>query len=61
VDSGAASPRGVGGDEAQALEHARAPWAAALEVGNIAKDDEDAAACNTLERGWRGRTARSTC
>jgi hypothetical protein len=44
-------PRGVGGNEAQVLELARAPWAAAFEVGDDAEDDEEAASCNTLERG----------
>jgi hypothetical protein len=28
-----------------------APWAAAFEAGDDAEDDEEAAACNTLERG----------
>jgi hypothetical protein len=50
-DSGAALPRGIGGDEAQALELARAPWAAAFEVCDDVEDDEEDAAYNTLEHG----------
>jgi hypothetical protein len=44
--------------EAQALELSRAPWTAAFEVGEDAKDDEEAATCNTLERGlvWARHT-----
>jgi hypothetical protein len=48
-NSGAALPQGVGGGEAQVLELARAPWAAAFEVGDDTEDDEEAAACTTLE------------
>jgi hypothetical protein len=43
--------RGATSGKAQALELARAPWVAAFEVGDNTKDDEEAAACNTLERG----------
>jgi hypothetical protein len=42
---------------AQALELACTPWAAAFAGDDDAKDDEEAAACNTLERGlvWARR------
>jgi hypothetical protein len=50
-NSGAALPQGVGGGEAQVLDLARAPWAAAFKVGDDTEDDEEAAACNTLECG----------
>jgi hypothetical protein len=50
-DSGAALPRDVGGSEAQALELACAPRAAAFEVGDDVEDDEEATVCNTLEHG----------
>jgi hypothetical protein len=43
--------RGIGDGEAQVLELACAPWAAAFEAGDDAEDDEEAAACKTLERG----------
>jgi hypothetical protein len=48
--SGTALPRDVGGSEARVLELARVPWAAAFEVSDDVEDDEEAAACNTLER-----------
>jgi hypothetical protein len=48
---GAALPRDVGGRDARALELARTPWTAAFEVGDDVEDDEEAVACNTLERG----------
>jgi hypothetical protein len=37
--------------EARILELACAPWVAAFEAGDDTEDDEEAAACNTLERG----------
>jgi hypothetical protein len=56
-DSGAALPQGVGSGEAQTLELARVPWVTDFKVGDDAKDDEEAAACNILERGlaWARR------
>jgi hypothetical protein len=50
-DSGAALSQGATSSGAQALELACTRWAAAFEVGDGAKDDDDVAACNTLERG----------
>jgi hypothetical protein len=50
-NSGAALPQRVGSGEAQVLELAHSPWTAAFEVGDDAEDDEEAAVCNTLERG----------
>jgi hypothetical protein len=49
--------QGATSGEAQALELACAPWAAAFEVGDDVEDDEEAATCNTLERGiaWARR------
>jgi hypothetical protein len=46
-------PQGATSGEAQTLELACTPWAAASEHG----DDEEVAACNTLERGlnWARR------
>jgi hypothetical protein len=49
--SGAGLSQGATSGEAQALELARTPWAAAFKVGNDAEEDEKAAACNTLEHG----------
>jgi hypothetical protein len=46
---GAALPRDVRGGDTRVLELARVPWTAAFEVGDDAEDDEEAAACNTLE------------
>jgi hypothetical protein len=48
---GAALSQGVASGEARALELACTPWAAAFEAGDDAEDDEEVAACNTLERG----------
>jgi hypothetical protein len=50
-NSGMALSQGVGSGEAQVLELACAPWAAAYEAGDDTEDDEEAAACNTLKRG----------
>jgi hypothetical protein len=36
--------------EAQALELACTPWAAAFEAGGDIEDDEEATMCNSLER-----------
>jgi hypothetical protein len=38
--------------EAQTLQLACTPWAAASEYGDDTKDDEEVAVCNTLERGF---------
>jgi hypothetical protein len=56
-NSGATLPRGIRSGEAQALELACVPWAAAFKVGDDTEDDEKAEACNTLERGlaWARR------
>jgi hypothetical protein len=43
--------QGTTSDEAQALELARTPWVAAFEADDNTKDDEEAAACNTIVRG----------
>jgi hypothetical protein len=50
-------PQGATSGEAQTLELAGTPWAAASEHGDDAKDDEEVAACNTLESGlnWARR------
>jgi hypothetical protein len=42
---------GATSGEAQALNIACTPWVAAFEAGDDTEDDEEAAACNTLERG----------
>jgi hypothetical protein len=57
-NSGATLSQGIGGGEAQPLELAYATWVASFEVGDIAEDDEEVAACNTLERGlaWECHT-----
>jgi hypothetical protein len=49
--------QGAASGEDEALELARTPWAAAFGAGDDAEDDEEAAACNTLERGlaWARR------
>jgi hypothetical protein len=49
--SGAALPRGAGGDDDRVLDLARIPWAAAFEVGDNAEEDEESATRYTLERG----------
>jgi hypothetical protein len=43
--------QGAASGEAQTLELACTPWVATSESGNDADDDEEVAACNTLERG----------
>jgi hypothetical protein len=55
--SGAALSQGAASGEAWALKLACTPWAAAFEAGDDAEDDEESAACNTLERGlaWARR------
>jgi hypothetical protein len=47
--------QGAASGEDEALELARTPWA--FGAGDDAEDDEEAAACNTLERGlaWARR------
>jgi hypothetical protein len=54
---GAALSQGAASGEAQALELSCTSWTAAFEVGDDADDDEEAAACNTLERelAWAHR------
>jgi hypothetical protein len=47
---GAALSQDVGSGEAQVIELDCAPWAAVFEAGDDSEDDEEAAACNTLER-----------
>jgi hypothetical protein len=56
-NTGAALLQGAGSSEAQTLELACTPWAAASEYGDDAEDDEKVAAFNTLERGlnWARR------
>jgi hypothetical protein len=49
--SGAALPQDVRGGDAWVLDLARVPWTAVFEVGDDIEDDEEAVACNTLERG----------
>jgi hypothetical protein len=55
---GAALSQGVASGEAQALELAYTLWVAAFEAGDDTEDDEEAAVCNTIERGlaWACRT-----
>jgi hypothetical protein len=55
---GVALSQGAASGEAEALELARTPWAAAFKVGDSTEDDEEAEVCNTLERGlaWARRT-----
>jgi hypothetical protein len=55
--SGAALSQGAASGEAQALELACTPWAATFEAGDDTENDEEAAMCNTLERGlaWARR------
>jgi hypothetical protein len=48
---GAGLSQGAMSGEAQALELTRTPWAAAFEVGDDVKEDEEATACNTVEHG----------
>jgi hypothetical protein len=50
--------QGAASGGAQALELAYTPWAATFEAGNDAEDDEEVAACHTLERGleWARRS-----
>jgi hypothetical protein len=43
--------QGAASGEAQSLELACTPWVAAFEAGDDVEDDEEAAMCNTLERG----------
>jgi hypothetical protein len=50
-EAGASMSQGVVGDEARTLELACAPWAASSGLGADSKDDEEAAARNTLEHG----------
>jgi hypothetical protein len=57
--TGAALSQGVASGEAQSLELAHAPWAAAFEAGDNAEDDEEAARATPLSAGWRGRATRS--
>jgi hypothetical protein len=56
-DSGAALSKGAASGEAQALELAYIPWAAAFKAGDDAEDDDEVAARNTLECGleWARR------
>jgi hypothetical protein len=49
--AGAAALTGAAGGEVQSLELACTSWAATSGFGNDAEDDEEAAVCNTLERG----------
>jgi hypothetical protein len=49
--SGAALSQGAVSREFQSLELACTTWAAAFEAGDDTEDDEEFAACNTLERG----------
>jgi hypothetical protein len=44
---------GTARSEAQTLELACTPWAATSESGDDTEDDEEVAACNTLERGLK--------
>jgi hypothetical protein len=55
--SGVALPQDVGGGDGRVLDLARVPWMVTFEVGDDIEDDEEAAACNTLERGlvWARR------
>jgi hypothetical protein len=57
-DTGATLLQGAASGEAQTLELACTPWAAAFEFGDDAEDDEEVAARNTLVRGlaWARRT-----
>jgi hypothetical protein len=69
-ETGASCSQGTAGGEAQALELACTSWAAASGSGGVSEDDEEVAACNTLERGpswcrprprslwWRERLSR---
>jgi hypothetical protein len=50
-DTSAALLQGAASGEAQTLELACTPWAAAFESGDDAEDDEEVTACSTLERG----------
>jgi hypothetical protein len=50
-DSGAALSQGAASGGVQALELACTSWAATFEAGDDTEDDEEVAACNTLERG----------
>jgi hypothetical protein len=47
----ASLPQGVVGGKARTLELPCASWAASSGLGVDSEDDEEAAACNTLERG----------
>jgi hypothetical protein len=49
--SGAALPRDAEDEDARILDLAQVPWASAFEVGDDAEEDEESAACHTLERG----------
>jgi hypothetical protein len=50
MNSSTALLQGAGSGETQILELASTPWAATFEAGDDTEDDEEAAACNTLER-----------
>jgi hypothetical protein len=50
-DAGATLLQGAVSGEALTLELACTSWAATSESGDDAEDDEEVAACNTLERG----------
>jgi hypothetical protein len=45
------SSQAAASGEARALELACTPWAAVFGSGDDSEDDEEVAACNTLERG----------
>jgi hypothetical protein len=55
--SGATLPRDVGGGSARVLDLVRVPWTTTFEVSDDVEDDEEAVACNTIERGltWAHR------
>jgi hypothetical protein len=57
-DTDATLLQGAVSGEAQTLELACTPWAAAFESGDDAEDDEEVTARSTLERGleWARRT-----
>jgi hypothetical protein len=54
-DTGGALSQGTASGEAQALELACTPWAAASEAGDDVEDDEEVTACNTLGLEWAHR------
>jgi hypothetical protein len=49
-EAGASLSQGAAGNEAHTLELARALWVASSGLGIDSEDDEEVAACNTLER-----------